>query len=228
MSSARARATPVRRAGARPRSPNRSVIGHGVTERHQGGVDAVLQRGPVADEVQPETGSLAFGAHRGRGQPDLGHEVAAGELGQHPGSILSVLAARGARPFTFVASAIRHPSRRTRAARGRSGRRSSTRSPCTPGHRTRRSACSAPPIRPGPGPRWSPPTAPRLVHHVDIKSCSTQVQPDVHHDNRPPSDTLLVSTSKRASGGGPRLHDIQFWTLPVEPSTAVKVPPATA
>ena len=31
---------------------------------------------------------------------------------------------------------------------------------------------------------------PRLVHHVNIKSCSTQVQPNVHHDNRPPSDTL--------------------------------------
>ena len=39
---------------------------------------------------------------------------------------------------------------------------------------------------------------------MNIKPCSTQVQPDVHHDNRPPSDTLLrPSTSKRAPGGRP-------------------------
>jgi hypothetical protein len=35
----------------------------------------------------------------------------------------------------------------------------------------------------------------------------------VHHDNRPPSDTSCrPSTSKRAPGGGPRLHDIQFYS----------------
>ena len=56
----------------------------------------------------------------------------------------------------------------------------------------------------------------RLVHHVNIKSCSTQVQPDVHHHNRPPSDTLFGQhPASVPPGAGPRLHDIQFGCLGV-------------
>jgi hypothetical protein len=56
-----------------------------VAERHERRVDPVLQRGPVVDEVESEAGSLALRPDvRGR-QPDLRHEVPAGELGQDPG-----------------------------------------------------------------------------------------------------------------------------------------------
>ncbi len=48
-------------------------------------MDAVLERGPVADQVQPEPGPLPLGPHPWSGQPDLGDQVAAGQLGQHPG-----------------------------------------------------------------------------------------------------------------------------------------------
>jgi hypothetical protein len=37
-----------------------------------------------------------------------------------------------------------------------------------------------------------------LVHHMNIQSCSTQIQPDVHHDNRPPSDTPVGHRRRRA------------------------------
>jgi hypothetical protein len=47
-------------------------------------VHPVLQRASVLDEVQPETRSLALGAHPRAGQPHLRHEAAPGELGQHP------------------------------------------------------------------------------------------------------------------------------------------------
>ena len=77
-----------------------------MAEGDEGGVDAVLQGRAVANEVEPEACPLALRADRRVGQPDRGHEVAAGELGEDPGVDLSVLAARGARPLTFWASAI--------------------------------------------------------------------------------------------------------------------------
>jgi hypothetical protein len=53
-------------------------------EGQQRGVDAVLQRGPVPDQVQPEAGPLPLRTHPGRGQPDCGHQLAAAQLRQHP------------------------------------------------------------------------------------------------------------------------------------------------
>ena len=37
----------------------------------------------MADQVQPEAGSLPLGAHIWRRQPDLGHKRSSRELGQH-------------------------------------------------------------------------------------------------------------------------------------------------
>ena len=48
-------------------------------------VDAVLQHRAVLDEVQPEAGPLTLLAHQWIGKPHLRYQVAAGELGQHPG-----------------------------------------------------------------------------------------------------------------------------------------------
>jgi hypothetical protein len=53
--------------------------------REQDGVHALLQARAVADEMQPPAGPFALGAHLRVGQPDRRHQVASGELGQHPG-----------------------------------------------------------------------------------------------------------------------------------------------
>ena len=48
-------------------------------------MDALLQAGAVAHQVQPPAGTLALGAYARVGQPDRRHQVTADELGQHPG-----------------------------------------------------------------------------------------------------------------------------------------------
>ena len=47
-------------------------------------MDPVLERGSIANEVQPEAGSLALGADRGIGQPDRRHQLPSGQLGEYP------------------------------------------------------------------------------------------------------------------------------------------------
>lgn len=69
-----------------PAAPAEEVRdGAGMPMRDQSGVDAVFERGPLAHEVQPEASALALCADGGIGQPERGHEIAAGELGQDPG-----------------------------------------------------------------------------------------------------------------------------------------------
>src|SRR6266545_543891 len=58
-------------------------VGDAVLEEDR--VHAVLERGAVLDEMEPEAGPLALSPDLWIGQPDLGHELEAGELGQHPG-----------------------------------------------------------------------------------------------------------------------------------------------
>ena len=62
-------------------------------------VDAVLEGGPVPDQVEAEAGALALGPDRRVGQPDLGDEVAASEFGQDPGVDLVRLAGQWRQPF---------------------------------------------------------------------------------------------------------------------------------
>jgi hypothetical protein len=52
-------------------------------EGDQRGVDAVLQRGAVAHQVQPEARELALAADARVGQPNLRHEIAGRQGGQH-------------------------------------------------------------------------------------------------------------------------------------------------
>jgi hypothetical protein len=54
-----------------------------VREQHR--VHALLQARAVAHQVQPPTRTLALSAHHRIGQPDRRHQIATGELGQHPG-----------------------------------------------------------------------------------------------------------------------------------------------
>ena len=52
--------------------------------REQDRVHALLQARAVTDEMQPPARAFALGTHQRVGQPDRRHQVAAGELGQHP------------------------------------------------------------------------------------------------------------------------------------------------
>jgi len=66
-----------------------------MAEGDQGGVDPVLERRPVADEVEPEARPLPLGPNRRIGQPDGGHQVPAAELGEDPGIDLVGLGGQG-------------------------------------------------------------------------------------------------------------------------------------
>jgi hypothetical protein len=57
----------------------------GLAVREQDGMHALLQARTVADQVQPPARPLPLGAHEWIGQPDRRHQIAARELGQHPG-----------------------------------------------------------------------------------------------------------------------------------------------
>jgi hypothetical protein len=58
-------------------------------------VDAVLEGGPVLDQVQAEAGALALGPDGRVREPDLGHQVAPAELAQDPGVDLVGATAQG-------------------------------------------------------------------------------------------------------------------------------------
>jgi hypothetical protein len=72
----------------------------------------VLERDPVAHQVQPEAGPFPLGPHRWGGQPDLGTKARRDSSASTRASIRSVLQASGASPLTFGASAIStcHPA----------------------------------------------------------------------------------------------------------------------
>jgi hypothetical protein len=56
----------------------------------------------VTNEVQQPACPFAFGAHTRVGQPDRRHEIAAGELGQHPGVDSIGLAGKRCEPFHLL------------------------------------------------------------------------------------------------------------------------------
>ena len=65
-------------------------------------VHTLLQARAVADEVQPPARPLALGAHERVGEPDRRHEVAAAELGQHPGVDAVGLAGQRRQPLHLL------------------------------------------------------------------------------------------------------------------------------
>jgi hypothetical protein len=71
-----------------------------VREQHR--VHALLQARAVAHQVQLPTGTFALGAHAWVGQPDRRDQVAAGELGQHPGIDPVRLACERRETFYFL------------------------------------------------------------------------------------------------------------------------------
>src|SRR4051812_27367441 len=77
-----------------------------MAEGQQGGVDAVLQRGAVTHQVQPPAGPFPLTADPGVGSQIAGTRSRRDSSASTQASILSVLQASGANPFTFTASAI--------------------------------------------------------------------------------------------------------------------------
>jgi hypothetical protein len=117
-------------------------------------------------------------------------------------SILSVLQANGARPLTFCAVGdLDLPARQLQLVMHEPGavhrldrRMDRAAEPADPVGQHRQPGA----VRRGRGHRQS---CARLVHHVNIQPRSTQVQPHVHHDNRPPSDTLSLSVPRGEAPG---------------------------
>ena len=103
---------------------------------------------------------------------------------------MSVLQASGASPLTFCASAIStcQPANSSWSCTNRAPfidsiaayTRAAELHPDPPGQRGQTTRLGQR--------RRHHQRRPRLVHHMHIQPRSTQIQPDVHHDNRPPSD----------------------------------------
>jgi hypothetical protein len=66
------------------------------------GVHALFEAGAVAHEVQAPARPLALGAHARIGQPVRRHQVAPGELGQHPGVDAVGLAGQRRQPLHLL------------------------------------------------------------------------------------------------------------------------------
>ena len=94
--------TSMRASSSRP-DPEEVRDRDGMAERDERRVDAVLQGRPVAHEVEAEASPLPLGADRG-GQPDLGHQVPSGQLGEDPGIDLVGLGGQRCQPLTLTAS----------------------------------------------------------------------------------------------------------------------------
>ena len=175
-----------------------------MAEREQGGVDPVLQRGAVAHQVQPPAGPFPLGAHRRGGQPDRRHQIPAGQLGQHPGVDLVGLAGQRGQPLDLLrVGDLDLPARQLQLVVHEPGAV----------HRLDRRVHRPAELRPDPPGQRGQTTRlgqrrghhqrrPRLVHHMHIQPRSTQVQPDVHHDNRPPSDNALPAQHQQACPRG--------------------------
>ena len=90
-------------------------------------MDAVLQRDAMVDEMEPETRSLRSRRVEGVGNQIAGTRSRRKSSASTLASILSVLQARGASPFTRCASAISTSQPASLSVSWTKGHRSSTR-----------------------------------------------------------------------------------------------------
>ena len=162
-------------------------------------MDAVLERGPVADQVQPEPGPLPLGPHPWSGQPDLGDQVAAGQLGQHPGVDPIGLGRQRGQPLDLHRVGDLHlPAAQLELVVDEAGA----------GHRLDRRRHRLAKL-PDPGDQRGQPAGVRrrgrhqhrracLVHGVHIQTCPPQVQPNVQHEDRAPVFMAFSELSRHA------------------------------
>jgi hypothetical protein len=158
-----------------------------MAEGDQRGVDAVLQRRAMADEVQPEAGRLALAAKGRVGQPDLGHQITARQRREHPGVDLVGLAGQRRQAldlvrvgdqhvpavlFELVVNEPRAVHRLDHAADPRALHRGAGRQAAQPVGIGRR------------GPLVD--DLPLVGDQTDVDLASTQIQSSVQHEDGPP------------------------------------------
>jgi hypothetical protein len=151
-------------------------------EGQQRGVNSVLQRGPVPDQVQPEAGPLPLRTHPRGGQPDRGHQLTAAQLRQHPRVDPVGLARQWRQPFDLLRVGDLHlPAAQLELVVDEPG------AVHRPGRRDHR--------LPQPGDLAGQPTQPvnvwwrggdlyrlaRFVHQMHIHPLARQIQPCVQH-----------------------------------------------
>jgi hypothetical protein len=177
-------------------------------------VHALLQARSVTHQVQAPAGALALGTHARVGQPDRRHQVAAAELGQHPGvdpvglarerrqplHLLRVsdldLPARQLEPIVHEPRAVHRLDRRTdRLAMSIESSRQAEQAICIRRCGTNFDARSI------------------TVEQMEVETLAAKIQTGVHHRNGPPLDSSQ-STSWSPSPGRPFF--MAFLTMEVQ------------
>ena len=177
-------------------------------EQHR--VYALLEAGAVANEVQPPTRALQLGTHRRVGQPDRRHEVAAGQLGQHPGVDAVGLAGERRQPLHLLrvgdlhlpAGALELVVDEARPVHRLDRRPDRLAVPIEPYRQ------SAQPIDIRRG-RTDVDRRTPTVEHMKVETLATEIQTGVQHCNGPP----FVSRGRaehHSAGGPPSSHSLPF------------------
>jgi hypothetical protein len=154
-------------------------------EGDQRGVDAVLQRGAMPDQVQPKARQLALAPDRRVGQPDRRHQVTPGQLGQHPGVDAVGLARQRRQALDLLRVGDQHlPALLLRRVvhEPRAVHRLDHRAH-PPTRQPLREAAQAVRVRRHRGLRDH---LPAVAEQADIQPTSTQVQSSVQHEDGPP------------------------------------------
>jgi hypothetical protein len=152
-----------------------------LAEGHQRRVHSVLERDPVANQVQPPAGPLALGAHPRVRQPDRRHELAPAELGQHPGVDAVGLAGQWREALDLLGVGnLDLPAELLEAVvhEARAGHRLDRRLHATKWRQPRRQASEPVRVRGHGGLRHRRPVA---VDDTDVDALATQIQSGVKH-----------------------------------------------
>src|SRR5918996_5942253 len=184
--------------------------GAGLAVGEQDGVHTLLEAGAVAHEMQSPARPLALGAHARVGQPDRRHQLAPGELGQHPGVDAVGLAGKGRQPLHLLrigdldlptrqlepvvdeAGPVHRLDRRP----DRSAVTSQTLAQTTQPVRVRRRGTDLDPH-------------PLTVEQVKVETLATEIQTGVQHRSGPPLDSSRT-TNRSLSPGEALLHGIPY------------------
>src|SRR5262249_37292035 len=165
--------------------------------------------------VQPPTCPFALGAHTWIGQPNRGHEIAAGELREHPGVdpvglagqrresfyLLRVgdldLPASELEPVVDEAGAVHRLDRR--ADRRAVPIEPLSQTTKTVGVRRRRTNLHGRTL---------------TVEQVEVETLATEIQTGVQHESGPPLRKLLDDKPEPVTRGGPSSWHSLPWRLP--------------
>ena len=176
-------------------------------------VHALLQARAVADKMQTPARPFPLGTHTGIREPDRGHQIAAGELGQHPGIDAVGLAGQRRQPLHLLRvgdldlpagklEPIVHEARSVHRLDRRADRRVVTIEPLAQTTQT---------IRVGRrGTNLDRHTL--TVKQMKVETLATEIQTGVQHCNGPPF--VSRGRAEHDSAGGPS----SWHSLPLEVS----------